>query len=131
MVFFQVFLLSTLQCTVTLTVEKCTRLCELNKYQGGCVSLKKYKSQGKAVEVTVNSKEENTYAFVWISSKNSVSGQITGQGQHYSPSPASLYTMYTLVLYFIILQILCLLNCPSSTILFEESPSLTLGIKQM
>jgi hypothetical protein len=25
----------------------------------GCVSLKKYKSQGKAVQVTVNSKEEN------------------------------------------------------------------------
>ncbi len=25
----------------------------------GCVSLKKYKSQGKAVEATVNSKEEN------------------------------------------------------------------------
>jgi hypothetical protein len=29
----------------------------------GCVSLKKYKSQGKAVEVTVNSKEENPYDF--------------------------------------------------------------------
>jgi hypothetical protein len=26
----------------------------------GCVSLKKYKSQGKAVEVTVNSKEESS-----------------------------------------------------------------------
>jgi hypothetical protein len=26
----------------------------------GCVSLKKYKSQDKAVEVTVNSKEENS-----------------------------------------------------------------------
>jgi hypothetical protein len=26
----------------------------------GCVSLKKYKSQGKAVEMTVNSKEENS-----------------------------------------------------------------------
>jgi hypothetical protein len=25
----------------------------------GCVSLKKYKSQGKAVEMTLNSKEEN------------------------------------------------------------------------
>ncbi len=29
----------------------------------GCVSLKKYKSQGKAVEVTVKSKEENPYDF--------------------------------------------------------------------
>ncbi len=27
------------------------------------MSLKKYKSQGKAVEVTVNSKEEKSYAF--------------------------------------------------------------------
>jgi hypothetical protein len=26
----------------------------------GCVSLRKYKSQGKALEVTVNSKEENS-----------------------------------------------------------------------
>jgi hypothetical protein len=26
----------------------------------GCVSLKKYKSQGKIVEVTVNTKEENS-----------------------------------------------------------------------
>ncbi len=26
----------------------------------GCVSLKKYKYQGKAVEVTVNNKEENS-----------------------------------------------------------------------
>jgi hypothetical protein len=38
----------------------------------GCVSLKKWKSQGKAVEVTLNSKEEE---FVWITSKNSASGQ--------------------------------------------------------
>jgi hypothetical protein len=29
----------------------------------GCVSLKKQKSQGKDVEVTVNSKEENSYDF--------------------------------------------------------------------
>ncbi len=29
----------------------------------GCVSLKKKKSQGKAVEVTVNSKEENCQDF--------------------------------------------------------------------
>ncbi len=52
MVFYQVFLLSPLQCTVysNWTVEPVR----------GCVSLKKYKSQGKAVEVTVNSKEENS-----------------------------------------------------------------------
>jgi hypothetical protein len=31
----------------------------LKKYVRGCVSLKKYKSEGKAVERTVNSKEEN------------------------------------------------------------------------
>jgi hypothetical protein len=30
------------------------------------VSLKKYKSQGKAVEVTLNSKEETLKTFVWI-----------------------------------------------------------------
>jgi hypothetical protein len=30
----------------------------------GCTSLKKEKSQGKAVEVTVNSKEENLKTFV-------------------------------------------------------------------
>jgi hypothetical protein len=35
----------------------------LKKYIKGCVSLKKCKSQGKAVEVTVNSKEENSYDF--------------------------------------------------------------------
>jgi hypothetical protein len=29
----------------------------------GCVSLRKYKSQGKAVEVTVNTKEENSIDF--------------------------------------------------------------------
>jgi hypothetical protein len=34
------------------------------------VSLEKYKSQGKAVEVTVNSKEENFKNFVSITSKN-------------------------------------------------------------
>jgi hypothetical protein len=43
MVFYQVFLLSPLQCTVT-NVR-------------GCVSLKKY---SKPIEVTVNSKEENS-----------------------------------------------------------------------
>ncbi len=38
------------------------------------MSLKKYKSQGKAVKVTGNSKEENSSDFVWISSKDSASG---------------------------------------------------------
>ncbi len=55
MVFFQVFLLSPLQCTETVR---------------GCVSSKKLKSQGKAVEVAVNSKEKILKTFVWISSKN-------------------------------------------------------------
>ncbi len=50
MVFYQVFLLSPLQCTTT----------ELETGRG-CVSLKKHKSQGKAVlGVTVNSKEGNS-----------------------------------------------------------------------
>jgi hypothetical protein len=31
----------------------------LKKYKKGCVSLKKYKSEDKVVELTVNSKEEN------------------------------------------------------------------------
>jgi hypothetical protein len=48
-VFHQVFLLSPLQCKGNWSVETVK----------GCVSLKKYKSQGKAVEVTVNSKEED------------------------------------------------------------------------
>ncbi len=56
-VFYQVQLLSSLKCILE-TIR-------------GCVSLKKYKSQGKDVEVPVNSKE----TFVWISSKNSASGQ--------------------------------------------------------
>jgi hypothetical protein len=46
-----VFLLSLLQCTVAELYIENVR---------GCVSLKKYKSQDKAVEVTVNSKEENS-----------------------------------------------------------------------
>ncbi len=37
------------------------------------MGLKKHKSQGKAAEVTVNSKEETLKTFVWISSKNTVS----------------------------------------------------------
>ncbi len=36
----------------------------------GCVSLKKYKSQGKAVEVTVINKEENFEDFCLDFSKN-------------------------------------------------------------
>jgi hypothetical protein len=47
----------------------------LDRTVRGCVSLKKYISQCKAIEVTVNSKEENS--FVWISSKNSASGETT------------------------------------------------------
>ncbi len=46
-IFYQIFLLSPLQCTVG-TDETVT------------VFLKKYKSQGKAEEVTLNSKEENS-----------------------------------------------------------------------
>ncbi len=38
--------------------------------------MKKYKSRGKAVEVTVNSKEENPKTFAWILSKNSASVNI-------------------------------------------------------
>jgi hypothetical protein len=53
MVFYQDILLSTLQSTVT----------ELWKYARVCMSLKKYKSQGKAAEVTVNSKEKNSENF--------------------------------------------------------------------
>ncbi len=44
----KVFLLSPLQSTSSRTVETVR----------GCVSLKKYKSQGKAVETTMNSKEK-------------------------------------------------------------------------
>jgi hypothetical protein len=32
----------------------------------GCVSLKKYESQGKTVEGTLNSKEETIKTFVWF-----------------------------------------------------------------
>jgi hypothetical protein len=48
-VFYQVFLFFPLQCTVT----------ELETVRG-CVSLNKYKSQGQALEMTVNSKDENS-----------------------------------------------------------------------
>ena len=37
------------------------------------MGLKKYKSQGKAAEVTVNSKEETLKTFIWIYSKISAS----------------------------------------------------------
>ncbi len=40
----------------------------------GCVSLKKYKSQIKAVEMTVIAMRKTLKTFVWISSKNSASG---------------------------------------------------------
>jgi hypothetical protein len=61
--FYQFFLLSLLHCTLTRTVET----------GRGCVSLKNLKSQGKAVEVTLNIKEETLKTFVWILSKNSAS----------------------------------------------------------
>jgi hypothetical protein len=62
-VFYQVFLLSLLQCTVT-ELKKYVRSCvSVKKYERGCVSLKKLKSQGKSVEVTLNSKEENSQDF--------------------------------------------------------------------
>ncbi len=60
MVFYQLILLSPLQCTVE-TVR-------------GCVSLKKKNSQYKAVKVNLNSKEEKTLrTYVWILSKKSAS----------------------------------------------------------
>jgi hypothetical protein len=40
------------------------------------VSLIKLKSQGKAIEVTVNNKEKTHKTFVWILSKNSPSGPV-------------------------------------------------------
>jgi hypothetical protein len=46
----------------------------LKKNVRSFASLKKYISRGKAVEVTVNSKEETLKIVVWISSKNSASG---------------------------------------------------------
>ncbi len=61
MVFYQVFLLSPLQCTVTFTIEMHKTFLDFEEI---CkMSLKKYKSQGKAVEVTVNSKEKNFQDF--------------------------------------------------------------------
>ncbi len=64
-VFYLFFHLSPFQCTVTKLekylrgCKKCVRGCvSLKKYVRGCVCLKK--TQGKVVEVTVNSKEENS-----------------------------------------------------------------------
>jgi hypothetical protein len=51
----------------------------LKNYVRGCVSLKKYKSQGKAVEVTVNSKEELFELLLYLS-KNSASGRTGTNG---------------------------------------------------
>jgi hypothetical protein len=55
MVFYQAFLLSPLQCSVM----KCGQTVR------GCVSLKKYKSQGKAVEFNVE-RRKTLKTFVWI-----------------------------------------------------------------
>ncbi len=59
--------------------------------------LKKYKSQGNAVEVTVNSKEENS--FVCISSKNPAlesCSQTLLAGQWLVPYHSGLYMLYHL-----------------------------------
>jgi hypothetical protein len=68
-VFYQVFLLSPLQHTV-ITVEICKKFYELEEIRKRLREFDKIEIQGKAVEVTVNSKEENSSNFVWISSKN-------------------------------------------------------------
>jgi hypothetical protein len=62
----------------------------------GCVSLKKYKSQGKTVEVTVNSKKENSKTFVWVLTKNSAS--VTGSSQPWTPHPHFLFHLWVRVL---------------------------------
>jgi hypothetical protein len=46
----------------------------------GCLSMKKYKSQGKPVEVTVKSKGKTLRTFVWILSKNSAPVDGAGKG---------------------------------------------------
>ncbi len=48
--------------------------------------VKKYKSQGKAVEVTVMNKEENSSDIFWISSKNSASGKVKFHAAPYTDS---------------------------------------------
>jgi hypothetical protein len=47
----------------------------LKKHVRGFVILNKYKSQGKAVQMTVNSKEEISKGFAWISFINLATGQ--------------------------------------------------------
>ncbi len=61
----------------------------------GCVSLKKKKSQGKAVEVTVNSKEKTLKIFVWNLSKNSASGRGNKKQQVQYGVFCIGYTLYT------------------------------------
>ncbi len=63
MVFYPVFLLSLLECIVTELQKYVGGCVSWKKYVRGCVSLKKQKSQGKAVEMTVNSKKENSLDF--------------------------------------------------------------------
>jgi hypothetical protein len=57
MVFYHIFLLSPLQCTV----EKLKRFCEFEEKR--LREFEEIETQGKAVEVTVNSKEENSEDF--------------------------------------------------------------------
>jgi len=58
------------------------------------VSLKKYKSQGKAVEVTGNNKAKNSEDFVWISSKNSAADLVrTHAIQRRSESATQIFTL--------------------------------------
>jgi hypothetical protein len=59
MFFYQVFLLFPLQCRVTFLYEYVRGFVSLKKYVRCCMSFKKYKSQGKAV----NSKKENSEDF--------------------------------------------------------------------
>jgi hypothetical protein len=71
--------------------------------------LKKYISQGKAVEVTVNSKEETLKTFVWIYSKNLASvcnvlvhivyGNLKSENsQDYAQKPQRNYTFLNLAM---------------------------------
>ncbi len=67
----------------------CIRIVQVDRYfwpVRGCASLNKKKSQAKAVEVTVNSKEKTFETFVWISSKNLASGSkdTSGLYQNYA-----------------------------------------------
>ena len=69
-VFFKFFLLSSLQCTVEIR----KRLCEFKEKNNRLREVEEYKSQGKAVEGTVEKQGGKLKTFVWISSKNSASG---------------------------------------------------------